>query len=81
MIFSLILFSCTNDEFQCLDDSCISLAFKCDGEQDCEDNSDEMNCDFPLPNCPEGEFKCKGLLGGMGGPGGRCILQRFRCDG
>lgn len=79
--FLLFLFSCTNDEFQCLDDSCISLAFKCDGEQDCEDNSDEMNCDFPLPNCPEGEFKCKGLLGGMGGPGGRCILQRFRCDG
>ena len=80
IVFSLF-FSCTNDEFQCLDDSCISLAFKCDGEQDCEDNSDEMNCDFPLPNCPEGEFKCKGLLGGMGGPGGRCILQRFRCDG
>lgn len=40
-----------------------------------------MSCDFPLPNCPEGEFKCKGMLGGMGGPGGRCILQKFRCDG
>jgi low-density lipoprotein receptor-related protein 4 len=76
-----LLRSCTNDEFQCLDDACISLAFKCDGEPDCDDNSDEMNCDFPMPNCPEGEFKCKGMLGGMGGPGGRCILQRFRCDG
>lgn len=29
----LSLRSCTNDEFQCLDDACISLAFKCDGEQ------------------------------------------------
>jgi low-density lipoprotein receptor-related protein 4 len=34
-----------------------------------------------MPNCPEGEFKCKGSKGGMGGPGGRCVLQRFRCDG
>lgn len=72
---------CTNDEFQCLDDSCISLAFKCDGEQDCSSGEDELNCPEGIANCPEGEFKCKGLLGGMGGPGGRCILQRFRCDG
>lgn len=64
-----------------MDESCISLSFKCDQEQDCENGEDEKDCDFPLPNCPEGEFKCKGLLGGMGGPGGRCILQRFRCDG
>lgn len=34
-----------------------------------------------MPNCPEGEFKCRGSLGGMGGPGGRCVLMRFRCDG
>lgn len=64
-----------------MDESCISLSFKCDQEQDCENGEDEKDCDFPLPNCPEGEFKCKGMLGGMGGPGGRCILQRFRCDG
>lgn len=34
-----------------------------------------------MPTCPEGEFKCKGSIGGHGGPGGRCILDRFRCDG
>ena len=44
------------------------------------DESDELDCDIPMSSCPEGEFKCKGLMGGMGGPGGRCILQRFVCD-
>lgn len=31
-----------------------------------------------MPDCPEGEFKCKS--GGSFGPT-RCILDRFRCDG
>jgi len=30
--------------------------------------------------CPEGEFRC-GNAGDGNGPGGRCILDRFRCDG
>lgn len=34
-----------------------------------------------ITSCPEGEFKCRDGLGGAGGPGGRCILSRFRCDG
>lgn len=33
-------------------------------------------------NCPEGEFKCKtSIRGTTGYGGGKCILQRFRCDG
>ncbi|XP_049541327.1 low-density lipoprotein receptor-related protein 4 [Anopheles darlingi] len=72
---------CTRDEFRCKDGSCISASFQCDGETDCIDESDEANCDQPMQNCPEGEYKCKGALGGMGGPGGRCVLLRFRCDG
>jgi low-density lipoprotein receptor-related protein 4 len=48
---------------------------------DCDDGSDEKECDFPLHSCPEGEFKCRGMLGGMGGPGARCILDRYHCDG
>lgn len=36
----------------------------------------------PIPDCPEGEFKCKGSVSGSGSsPGNRCILMRFRCDG
>ncbi|XP_053699069.1 low-density lipoprotein receptor-related protein 4 [Sabethes cyaneus] len=72
---------CTQDEFRCHDGSCISASFECDGEADCIDESDEMACDRPMQSCPEGEFKCKGSLGGLGGPGGRCVLMRFRCDG
>ncbi|XP_052860473.1 low-density lipoprotein receptor-related protein 4-like [Anopheles cruzii] len=72
---------CTRDEFRCKDGSCISASFQCDGEMDCIDESDEADCDRPMQNCPEGEYKCKGALGGMGGPGGRCVLMRFRCDG
>ena len=72
---------CTADEFRCHDGSCISAAFECDGEADCIDESDEASCDRPMQSCPEGEFKCKGSLGGLGGPGGRCVLMRFRCDG
>lgn len=72
---------CLPSEFQCNDASCVSGSFQCDGEPDCSDASDELNCDTPMPNCPEGEFKCRGSLGGMGGPGGRCVLMRFRCDG
>ncbi|XP_063705428.1 low-density lipoprotein receptor-related protein 4 [Culicoides brevitarsis] len=72
---------CLPGEFQCGDGSCISGMFHCDGEVDCEDETDESTCDTPMPNCPEGEFKCRGSLGGMGGPGGRCVLLRYRCDG
>lgn len=72
---------CTSDHFQCNDGFCISLSFKCDGENDCNDGSDEHQCQTIMNTCPEGEFKCKGGLGGAGGPVGRCVLNRFRCDG
>lgn len=32
---------CPNDEFQCNNTLCKPLAWKCDGEDDCGDNSDE----------------------------------------
>ena len=37
-----ILFSeCFSDQFQCDNGVCINNRFKCDGEYDCVDNSDE----------------------------------------
>lgn len=36
---------------------------------------------LPMSQCPEGEYKCKASARGTSGHGGKCILDRFRCDG
>lgn len=37
--------TCSDDEFQChSDDRCISDRWRCDGDTDCSDGSDEENC-------------------------------------
>ncbi|XP_063218375.1 vitellogenin receptor isoform X2 [Bacillus rossius redtenbacheri] len=67
---------CEKDYFQCADGSCVPVAFRCDGEDDCGDLSDEMSCqDFdhgPL-ECGDEEWKC--LDGQM------CVLRAWLCDG
>ena len=40
----LNLNSCSDEEFNCDDGSCISLAQKCDGVSNCHDSSDEFQC-------------------------------------
>ena len=40
----LNLNSCNDDEFNCNDGSCKSLARKCDGISNCQDSSDEFQC-------------------------------------
>ena len=36
-------------KFQCADETCIPSSWRCDGEADCDDSSDEAGC---------GEFCC-----------------------
>ncbi|KAL4647699.1 hypothetical protein GN956_G8101 [Arapaima gigas] len=53
--------------FHCKSNRCINQKLKCDGWNDCGDNSDELNC-----QCEESRFRCKN---------GLCKPKFWQCDG
>ncbi|CAF2802982.1 unnamed protein product [Rotaria sp. Silwood2] len=60
--------TCSKREFTCnTTGSCIPLQWVCDKTQDCDDGSDEFNC-----NCTSDDFFCTS---------GQCIKPSYRCDG
>ncbi|XP_033107880.1 low-density lipoprotein receptor-related protein 2-like isoform X2 [Anneissia japonica] len=63
---------CTNQQFKCADnDKCIPFYWKCDGEGDCRDGSDEnITCSYR--SCMSGLFQCDN---------GECTFPAFLCDG
>uniref|UniRef100_A0A8C6SI35 Sortilin-related receptor, L(DLR class) A repeats containing n=1 Tax=Neogobius melanostomus TaxID=47308 RepID=A0A8C6SI35_9GOBI len=59
-------------EFTCARGVCIREAWRCDGDNDCRDWSDEANCTVGHHTCEGSSFQCHT---------GHCIPQRWKCDG
>uniref|UniRef100_A0A803TTL1 EGF-like domain-containing protein n=1 Tax=Anolis carolinensis TaxID=28377 RepID=A0A803TTL1_ANOCA len=63
---------CQHGEFACKNNRCIQERWKCDGDNDCLDNSDEAPELCHQHTCPSDRFKCEN---------NRCIPNRWLCDG
>lgn len=63
----------TKKTFQCVTSRiCIPASWKCDGNADCEDKSDESSTICTSHSCPDKHFRCDNA---------KCILKSWVCDG
>ncbi|UYV67339.1 hypothetical protein LAZ67_5000291 [Cordylochernes scorpioides] len=56
-------------QFDCLNGRCIPATFRCDGDNDCYDHTDELNCHNRT--CSGSDFRCANS---------KCVPSRWQCD-
>uniref|UniRef100_A0A671PYM9 EGF-like domain-containing protein n=1 Tax=Sinocyclocheilus anshuiensis TaxID=1608454 RepID=A0A671PYM9_9TELE len=62
---------CSSTQYRCADNErCIPIWWKCDGQRDCRDDSDEPST-CPLRHCRLGQFQCND---------GNCSSPHFLCN-
>ncbi len=71
-IWLIVDVTCDSGSFKCgnANGRCVPSSYRCDGVNDCGDNSDELDCQNTT--CGPNEFACKKIH--------QCISEEWRCD-
>jgi hypothetical protein len=84
------LWKCANDEKQCTGGQCLPVSYFCDGKSDCNDHSDELQCNstcdgYQCSNsyCISSTLRCNGVndcTGGEDEQNCECSSNDFKCN-